>query len=31
MLADTDYDENMHSKALEDSRRVLSMLRGLLA
>jgi hypothetical protein len=28
MLTDPDYDKNKHEKALEDSRRVLSMLRS---
>jgi hypothetical protein len=31
MLSAPDYDENKDRKALEGSRRVLSMLRGLLA
>jgi hypothetical protein len=31
MLGAPDYDENKHRKALEESRRVLSMLRHLLA
>jgi hypothetical protein len=30
MMADPDYDKNKHEKALQDSRRVLSMLRSLL-
>jgi hypothetical protein len=30
MMADPDYDKNEHEKALQDSSRVLSMLRSLL-
>jgi hypothetical protein len=31
MMADPDYDKNNREKALEDSHRVLSMLRSLFA